>query len=38
MIFTTFEKRVGDSFSIFWNSGTDLNCRLVTGDPQVWNH
>ena len=37
MIFSTFEKRAGDSFSIFWNSGTDLNCRLVTGDPRVWS-
>jgi hypothetical protein len=35
-IFSTFEQRAGDSLGIFWNSGTDLNCRLVTGDPRVW--
>jgi hypothetical protein len=29
MIGSTFEKRVGDAVGIFWNSGTDLDCRLV---------
>lgn len=37
-IFSTFEKRAGYAVSIFWNSGTDLNCRGVTGFAQtaIW--
>ena len=31
MIGSTFEKPAGGPVGIFWNSGTDLDCRRVRG-------